>query len=267
MSEEKQKLDEARHLWDNAIEAIEQLRYLKEETLREISKSRTRMPVIVFGQKGRIGKGITVVEYTKDLGLGSELLVKADLPKGWLKTYILEYIDRVSMLKAGEEPKKKIANPTQEEIDHGIVDNIQDELNNEWLQDVNAFRLPSLSKKTLTIWAEQISYVIQWDADRYADYEVAEIDGKEQRFSTGFPLEIDQRISKNYNKLLRRKIRRAEDRAELIARKSRIKGLEGQWQDLLTNKAKSKTFLMDFEASSVREAVGDILNSIVIVSP
>ena len=87
MSEEKQKLDEARRLWDNAIEALEKLSYVNEETLREIAKTRTRIPVIVFGQKGRTKKGITVAEYTKDLGLGSELPVKADLPNGGLKAF------------------------------------------------------------------------------------------------------------------------------------------------------------------------------------
>jgi hypothetical protein len=268
MSKERFQLDEARHLWDNAIEAIEKLRYVKEETLREIAKSRTRMPVIVFGQKGRIGKGITVADYTKNLELGSELPVKANLPKGGLRAYILEYIDRVSMLKAGDEPKQKTAKPTQEEIDHGIEDYLQDELNIEWLQDVNAFRLPPLSKETLTRWADHIAEAIKVDAWRYAGYEIVEIDGKEQRFTPDLPLEIQKLVSKNYRKAIKEKIGRVPELAARRAENSAsFPEMIDEWKAFYAENPLSNTWIIDFESSAIREAIGKALLEIVTGSP
>lgn len=263
MSEENEKLEEARRLWDNAIEAVGKLRHVDKATLREIAKTRTRMPVIVFGQKGRTQENITSAAYTKGLGLGSDLPVKADLPKGGLKAYLLVYIDRVSMLQAGTVPERQISKYDNYE-DGGWR---QDCYDIQWQQNQDALKLPPLSHETLPQWAEQISRDMIQDAQHYGDFEVENIGGKVQHFSTGYPIEVEKQIFKNYNKLLGRKIRRAEEKAKSTARNSRIKGLEDRWEGYFINEAKRKTFLMDFEVGSTREAVGDVLNSIVTASP
>jgi hypothetical protein len=268
MSDEKQKLDEARRLWDNAVEALDELSSVNEETLRKIAKTRTRMPVIVFGQKGRIGEGITVAEYTKDLGLGSELPVKADLPKGGLRAYILGYIDRVSMLQARDEPKQKTVELDQEEMEHGVGYHLQDQLDAEWLDDLNAFKLPALSKETLKLWAEYITAAIKQDAQLHGGYEIEEIGGKEQCFSTGFSSEIEKLISKNYSKTIKEKMGRVPGLAAKRAENSSLfsDDIEG-WKTFYEEKAHKGTWLKHFEASAVRETVGKLLGEIVTDAP
>jgi hypothetical protein len=268
MSEKDDKTEKARRLWDSAIEALQELRNVDEETLREIAKTRTRMPVIVIGQKGRTNKGITVAAYTKTLGLGSELPVKADLPKEGLKAYILEYIDRVNMLKAGDEPKQRTANPSHGEMDDQTEYFLQEALDIEWMQDLNAFRLPPLSKDTLTAWADQITDDIKEEGSRYGDDEFAEIESIEQYFSTGFPLEIEKLIVKNYKKAMREKMGRiprlAAQRAENNAS---LSNMAEEWKAFLKGEVLSSTWITSFESGAVREAVGKKLKEIVTISP
>ena len=91
--------------------------------------------------------------------------------------------------------------------------------------------------------------------------------GKEQLVNLSFPKEIQCRAVTNYKKLLDRNLRRAEDRAKAESEKSSFEGMEDHWKELFAQNAKSKTSLKNYEASSAREAVGAILNSIMIVSP
>lgn len=264
MSEEEHKIEKARRLWDSAIEALQELRNVDEETLREIAKTRTRMPVVVFGQKGRIKSGITVAEYTKYLDLGSELPVKADLPNGGLKAYFLEYIDRVSMLKEGFEPERQISKYDIDE-DGGWE---QDSYDIQWAQDLSARKLPPLNHETLPQWADQITRDIIQDAQHYGDFDKENIGSKVQHFSNGYPREIEKLILKNYRKAIGRKIKNAPKIAAKRAKNSdSLPGMTEEWETFYKGKALSGTWIIDNEEPATREKVGEILLKILTDSP
>ena len=262
MSGDRDRLEEARKLWDNALDALDTLRHIDESVLQEVAKDRVRMPITVYGQSGKTWKGESTSRFAKRVKLGEAVNANANKPRSGLKSYILDYIDRVNMLKANDEPEHKAAECSSEEEEMGVCDSMLYNLANDRLLDEGARNLPPLSEQTFTEWADYIAMVIVEDASRYGDWEFEEVGGKQQGFSTGYPIEIERQIMKNYQKAYKRKLKRVSRRAAKRTADSDLCDKE-EWEAYYKAKALSDTWIKDIEQPAAREKVGEILSAVI----